>query len=221
MDAATSPEVTVDRLNIPWHTYLMEATADTMNSVHVLRHSFRPSEHLGKALERYMKKEATHPPFLLYATRLIALSTEQRSIYEINADFDVANRAFVNRHSEQVRFSQEEDKRRVIHARLLANGALRVGMLPSNYEAFQSLLAGFDELPNDMRSSHSNPVRHFIHADIPATSLDGLKIETATDLMEEELSVHERARMYYAVPSAIDRRIVRMPTMLPGPKQHE
>lgn len=194
----------------------MEVTASNSGSVHVLRHSFRPSEHLAVALENYLEPGVSHPRSLLYATRLVTLSTEHHPSHEITIDYEMVNRTFVRQHHRKIYFgrsapeTQDEQEKIHIVAKRLGNGALRVGLMPNDSAVFASMLSGFDELPNDQDASiGQKQVRYYLHADLPERSLrDDAGIETNTQTIASELNVVECARLFYATPSAVDRRVI-------------
>ena len=193
----------------------MEATASNSGSVHVLRHSFRPSEHLGDALSNYLETGVAHPRSFLYATRLITLNTDRHPAHEISIDYDKVNSEFVRHHHERVMFGREEratdneSKKIYVVAKRLGNGALRVGLMPTDTQHFTSLLSGFDGLPNDVEIPTGMKVRYYVHTDIPERSLrKDVDIEANTQRIADELDVIERARMFYAIPSAVDRLVI-------------
>jgi hypothetical protein len=222
VDTTTSPKSLVDRYFLTCHNKVMEVTAMNSGSVHVLRHSFEPSEHLAVALENYLQPGVSHPRSLLYATRLVTLNTELHPVHEISIDYDMVNRAFVQRRRDRVMFGRgtpsgenELPKTHVV-ARRLGNGALRVGLMPQDAAAFSVLLSGFDALPNDLDVAGGQNIRYYLHADLPSRSLlDDAGIAINTRTIASELDVIERARMFYATPSAVERRVIPASVLVP------
>ncbi len=211
---ATTP---IDPLAVACHTMNMEVTANSSGSVHVLRHSFRPSDYLALALERYLEPGATRPRPLLYATRLVTFDTLHYPIEEINIDYDFANRAFMRQHREKIALGGASVKGARIAVHSQADGSLRVGFLPANEERFNELLSGFDRFP--LREEPAEPEvkhRHYVHTTIPANLLDVGAIEEVTRSFSRELDDPYLSRFYTISPSAIDRRAIPLPTVLPG-----
>ena len=206
----------------------MEVTAMNSGSVHVLRHSFQPSEHLSAALENYLEPGVSYSRFLLYATRLITLNDAIHPAHEISMSHDKINADFINRHRDRIEFGRSEPAYRGetpqkhIIARRLGDGALRVGFMPKNEEVFNDLMSGFDRMPNDITIPKGRAVRYYLHADLPERLLlPDEAIEANTQVVAAELDVVERARMFYANPNAIERRVLPLIQGLPGATRTE
>lgn len=188
----------------------MEVTERHVQSVHVLRHSFRPSEHLAAALENYLRPGIARPRSFLYATHTVMIDPSRHSMIEANLDIDAANAAFLKQARTKVEvggFNNPRDKQRVIGIKLGSN-ALRVALFPQNPAAFNELLRPFDNLPNDSPKPPSPTMNHFLYADIPAGVLSDLKgIGHATELLANNLGAPTSSPLFHAQPSGIDRQI--------------
>lgn len=190
----------------------MEATEQHVASVHVLRHSFRPSQHLAVALERYLRPGIAQPRSFLYATRAVVIDFNRHSISDVNLDIDAASGAFLKRTQTKVELGGVNNLRDNQHvvAIKLANEALRVALFPRDPDQFRQLIEPFDHLPNDSSKPPSPNMRHFIYADIlPNVLGDMTTVAKATNVLNRELDDTVSARLYTAQPSGIDRQVLR------------
>lgn len=190
----------------------MEVTERQAGSVHVLRHSFRASESLAVALERYLKPGVTVPRSFLYATRTVIVDFNKHSIHDVNIDIDAANSDFLRHSREKIEiggYNNEEQRRSVVVAEL-ASKALRVGVFPQKPADFKTLLAPFDAIPNDSPKLPSPSMRHFLYTDIPAGAVgDETDITNATSLLDRALSDPLTRGFYTVRPSGVDRQPLR------------
>lgn len=183
----------------------MEDTESRKAAVHVLRHSFRPSEQLGVAIDNFMSGGVTRPRFL-YASKMIAIDFSKHSSAELRPLITRTQGGFLRREHDRIRLGGEfaASKRKVL-GKILANGALRLGFLPLEKAPFDALLAPIDDLPNDQESTTIQTV--YVHADIAARDLRA-KADIPAQLarLHEALSDDTQGRQYTIQPSGIDER---------------
>lgn len=189
----------------------MEVTERQIQSVHVLRHSFRPSEHLAVALERFARPGVPRPRSFLYATHTVVIDFNRHSIHDVNFDIDAASADFLKQTRTKVELggvNNPRDKELVV-ARKLASNALRVALFPKDSTALNRMLEPFTHLPNDSSKPPSPTMGHFLYADIPASVVGGLEdVAHATASLVRDLESPASARLYVAQPSGIDRQVL-------------
>ncbi len=188
----------------------MEVIGQNVGSVHVLRHSFRPSEHLAVALERYSRPGVTRPRSFLYATHTVLLDLHRHSIADVNLGIDAANAEFLQQARTKVELGGVNNlrDREVVVGRKLGNNALRVALFPKDPVEFNNLLKPFNVLPNDSPKPPSPTMSHFLYADIPASVLGSLEdIALATQLLIRDLESPASSPLYMVQPSGLDRRV--------------
>lgn len=199
----------------------MEVTANSQGSVHVLRHSFRPSEYLAIALERYMQPGVTRPRSLLYASRLVTVDTLHYPLEEINVEYELANRAFLKHYRDKIAVGGMGEAGKRVAVRKQRDGGLRVGLLPrsdDDKQVFNTLLTGFDIFPEAERTEvPETPIRYFLYATIPANVVDFDAATRATQALTQELARFDLSHRYTVSPSVVDRQIIPIPASLPQP----
>lgn len=204
----------------------MEVAPPQSGLVHVMRHSFKPSDHLAIALENYLQPGVTRPRIFLHATRLIRLDMQDYAISEVRALHAVLNRDFTKRHREKVFLgktateptmlnkNEHEPKRRVM-ARQLGGSVLRVGFIPSDEAEFKTYLSNFDVL-EPLVPSGAKKIRDYLFADIPIRSVDSSRIQENTQTIAENLESIERARAFYVSPGMVSLDAVLKPILEQG-----
>lgn len=189
----------------------MEVAERKAGSVHVLRHSFRPSEHLAAALERYLRPGITRSRSFLYATHTVMIDLSRHSINDVNSDIDAANGEFLQQARTLIELggvNNPRDKQLVV-GRKLANNALRVAVFPKDPAELNALVLPFAHLPNDSPKPPSPTMNHFLYADIPASVVGGTsEIRHATELLARDLGSRASALLYTAQPAGIDRQVM-------------
>lgn len=186
----------------------MEDTEAKVAAVHVLRHSFRPSEQLGVAIDNFMRGGVTRPRFL-YASKMVAVDFSQHNRDEIRSRIARVQGRFLRHDREKIRLGGEfaVTKRRVL-GRTLASGALRLGFLPLETTQFDALIAPIDELPNDQDPATSHVIT-YVYADIAARDRSA-----TTDIPAQLARLHDvlgdsvQNRHYTIQPSGIDERLL-------------
>lgn len=170
----------------------MEDTPREIKEVHVLRHSFRPSQSFAVAIENFMEPGSTLPRLLLYGTKEVAVN-----VLDYHGGMFRKNENDINRQLEAIRepiYINSE-----MHFKQMGHSALRIGFLPAkdSEPAFQTALAALDEIPS-LLPPFTRSLRYFMYTDIPAKDLLSLdKIEERFNNLKK--LVEGEARELYTV----------------------
>jgi len=104
----------------------MEATDQHVELVHVLRHSFRPSEQLQSSLEAFTKPGLVRPRFLVKTLSSIALNTVDVANYHHDLSIKRSIQSF-ERHHQPVQLGRD------LAAHRMGDGALKILLSIENY----------------------------------------------------------------------------------------
>lgn len=111
----------------------MEEPSQSVELVHVLRHSFRPSEQLQSSLEAFIKPGSVRPRFLIKTLSSIALTPQFGDSHAYNPATRRAVRAF-EVHNQPIQLGSK------LGARRIGDGALRLFFNAENNEEITNLI---------------------------------------------------------------------------------
>ena len=110
----------------------MEATDQHVELVHVLRHSFRPSEQLKTSLEAFTKPGLVRPRFLVKTLSAIALNTVDVANYHYDLPIKRAIQSF-EQHHQPIQLGRD------LAARRMADGTLNILFAADNRDHLRDL----------------------------------------------------------------------------------
>lgn len=144
----------------------MEDTGQELELVHVLRHSFRPSQPLSEAIESFIKPGLKLPEEpLFYGTKEAAVEQVKYNDFKYKKEEDEARKAF-QAHNRPLYIDP------IMHFRQMGSKAVRMAFIPTpeSTEAFNEAIDTLDVMPTILRP-YSRIPRYFLYIDIPSTHL--------------------------------------------------
>ncbi len=178
----------------------MEDTARSFETVHVLRHGFRPSEPLAVGIENFIKAGVTVPRFLLLGSKQIAIHHDSYYDKSFLAQLSAAQREF-SKDRQEVHLAND------VHIKILGNGALRFQMFPSDLVSFHDTLDKLERLPHLPRTL-VGPERYFLQVTIAANMLAGEDArEHAEAKLRRGLALPQTNNLYTVRPVDIPEKI--------------
>ncbi len=143
----------------------MEDARNDLELVHVLRHSFRPSQPLAESIETFIKPGKKLPRLSLYGTKEVAVDLVKYNNFVYKHDEDALRNEF-KQHTEAVYIDP------IMHFRLIGSNALRMAFIPTpeSTPIFNKMIDTLDEMPNILPPFNTTP-RYFMYIDIPTTHL--------------------------------------------------
>jgi hypothetical protein len=178
----------------------MKDARSSTELVHVLRHSFRPSEKLQTSLEKFTKQGLTRPRFLIKTLSAIALNTLDVS----NSYHDVAIKGAIEK------FEQYRDPIQIgypLAAQRMADGALKIFLSSQNHKDIVDLTSKtHDKLPSGVLLDDNEDDRFdlFVHIDA-SHALSQDRIITPGLQLRDELR-GDRAYLYKMTTNSIAGR---------------
>lgn len=174
----------------------MEAPLHTRRSVHILRHSFRPSDALAGRLDEFVtaKSRSLRPRFLLHSSFQVAVNSidyidyrYEKNIYELTESF-LREAGSITLDAVAYRISKE---------------AFGLKFAVKDPKYFRELLAPLDSLPNIIEISDRNhdPA---LFLDIPSSQLVGRQaLAGAWSELREAVKNKNDQGLIYATPEKI------------------
>ena len=188
----------------------MEDTEQQSVSVHVLRHSFKPSEQLGVAIDNFMSNGVARLR-LLYASRLVMIEPDYIAMPEVVSAISEAKKSFLRRSRDVIQLGGEfpASRRRVLSS-VLANGALRLGFPVMDQQAFSRMLRPTLDIPHTVAKS-SRAETHYVYADIGARDWHGVsELPARVTALNDTLADDTQNPLYTVHPSGIDELAVQL-----------
>ena len=180
----------VDPLDVACHTNDMSELIGqfTANRVHVVRHNFEPNKPLSELIESFVAAYAG-PPFLLRSTKGVYVDsvTFARGSYRQEDD---AARLAVER-AKRYPFVVGRAAMRPLYAQSAAGTdkvdlkAYRIGLLPTNQDAFNRLADTLDIYPRVLPAAA--PEKHYLFLDVPADAARRVDVDEAEEEFKQTL----------------------------------
>jgi len=144
----------------------MEDTRQNFELVHVLRHSFRPSQPLGNAIENFIKPGKILPRLLLYGSKEAAVDLQAYNDFAYKKEEDKAQADFT-KNTESIYISP------IMHFREIGSSAVRLAFLPTDESVpvFNRAINTLDDAIPNILPPYDKPPRFFLYIDIPTTHI--------------------------------------------------
>ncbi len=189
----------------------MEAHEGQFRSVHVLRHTFRPSEALTEQLQHMVETQrgATASRFILTSTREVAVDALEFQNYR----YDLAV------HSLQEQFHKHAGGVALQSAayKFTPRGDFKIRFTPAYSNEFEALVQPIDSLPNIVEQS-ARGGRDYLQLQIDASRLVGRRaLAEAWHILREDIASPARSHLYSVVPydiSGPERTVVAPPQLI-------
>jgi hypothetical protein len=185
----------------------MEAPKDTFRSVHVLRHSFVPSESLTEHLEGFVVKNEplSHPPFKLYSSFEVAVHSDDTYRVDFEREYAAINEAFRSK-------SGWIALKSVAYAHTPTKG-LAFLFTVNNPERLRTILSPLDTLPHvfDMSDRTGSAV---LKTAIPPRYLaDKPQLSNAWSKLRTSLKSVDLSPLLYVAPDKIAAKTIKVPNV--------
>lgn len=180
----------------------MEARNEQFRSVHVLRHTFRPSEYLSGKLQQFVKHHEGAAPsrFILSSTREVAVDEIDFQNYRYNLELQKLDQQFHRQVGsvalQSVQYNIELDMRR-------RPQRLTLRFVPSDAARFAALTAPIDDLAGIVDKT-ARSGEYFAYIQLDARHLVGREaLIHARDDLQEGLSNQSTRSLYNIIPHDI------------------
>jgi hypothetical protein len=144
----------------------MEDARNDLELVHVLRHSFRPSQPLSEAIESFVKPGLKLPEEpLLYGSKEVAVDLVKYNDFKYKKREDAARKEFKER-NRPIYIDP------IMHFRQIGLKAVRMAFIPTaeSVPAFNDAINTLDSVPTILPPYKKIP-RYFLYVDIPNTHI--------------------------------------------------
>lgn len=188
----------------------MKADNRAIQEVHVLRHTFRPSQPFEEAIEQFVEPGKTLPRFLLSGTKEVGLDSVEYHDLVYKGREDKARNEF-QKLTEPIYIDP------VMFYKFIGSSALRLAFIPTaqSQPAFNEALETLNGVPNILPPFEKTP-RYFMYIDVPTTP------ETTQENVHEKYvalrkALASKTRLIYSVlPEDITGKDVRREVNISG-----
>lgn len=166
------------------------------NYVHVLRHSFRPSEQLADSLQGFFGSDTPYQSLSLLSSR-----------YTLLDPVDVA----LSLHDEAIKRAEHEFNQELptvpldyqVGYRMMGEQAMRLAFLPAQFSRYIAATSHLDALP-DIRREPPPESRHYLYIDLARQALvNEYQIKKRLSELRADMADPVRQRLYSVQPGRI------------------